>query len=107
MSKRSLRTGVAYHGNRMPSHAMADMKEIAKADMDIVVHMLSHTDWDRHKNVMKDIFAITEDAGMEVWVDNWGLGPADKPRELWKWLPIAHSFCRDRWCWRRHWKWQN
>ncbi|MBR6739526.1 MAG: hypothetical protein IKM04_00450 [Clostridia bacterium] len=29
--KRSLLTGVAYHGNRMPSHARADMAEIARA----------------------------------------------------------------------------
>jgi hypothetical protein len=96
MSKRSLRTGVAYHGNRMLSHARADMKEIAKADMDIVVHMLSHTDWDRHKNVMKDIFAITEDEGMEVWVDNWGLGgtPGDKSHFL-CYHPEAHQIFSD------------
>ena len=73
---RTLKTGVAYHGNRMPSHAREDMREIAKADMDIVVHMLSHIDWRRHKAVMKDIFAITEDQGLEVWVDNWGIGGA-------------------------------
>ena len=30
MAKRSLLTGVAYHGNRMPSHVKADMKEISK-----------------------------------------------------------------------------
>lgn len=84
MAKRSLLTGVAYHGNRMPSHVRADMAEIAAADMDIVVHMFSHTDWERHKTVMKDIFAITEDAGMEVWVDNWGIGgaPGDKSHFL-------------------------
>ena len=51
-----LRLGAAYHGNRMPSHVKQDMREIAKADMDIVVHMLSHTDWDRHKNIMKENF---------------------------------------------------
>ena len=90
---RTLKTGVAYHGNRMPSHARTDMQEIAKADMDIVVHMLSHTDWERHKNVMKDIFAITEDAGLEVWVDNWGLGgaPGDRSHFL-AYHPEAHMY---------------
>ena len=34
-----LKTGVAYHGNRLLSHAIADMKEIVRADMDIVVHI--------------------------------------------------------------------
>ena len=69
MAKRSLLTGVAYHGNRMPSHVRTDMVEIAKADMDIVVHMLSHTDWTRHKRVMKDIFASK---GIRATVDFWG-----------------------------------
>jgi len=93
MAKRSLLTGVAYHGNRMPTHIRADMREIAKADMDIVVHTFSHTDWDRHKNVMKDVFAITEDAGMEVWVDPWGLGgpPGDKSHFL-AYHPEAHMY---------------
>ncbi len=93
MAKRSLLTGVAYHGNRMPSHVKADMKEISKADMDIVVHMFSHTDWDRHNKIMKDIFAITEDAGMEVWVDNWGLGgpPGDKSHFL-AYYPDSHIY---------------
>ena len=75
-----LRTGVAYHGNRMPTHARADMAEIARAGMDIVVHMLSHTDWERHRSAMRDIFAISEDAGLEVWVDNWGLAGAPGDR---------------------------
>ena len=93
MPKRSLLTGVAYHGNRMPTHVRTDMAEIARADMDIVVHMLSHTDWTRHKRVMKDIFAITEDAGLEVWVDNWGLGgaPGDCSHFL-AFHPDAHMY---------------
>ena len=31
--ERKLKTGCAYHGNRMLSHAITDMKEIANADM--------------------------------------------------------------------------
>ena len=75
-----IKTGVAYHGNRMPSHFREDVKEIVDADMDIIVHMFSHTDWERHSKIMKDLVAISEDAGLEVWVDNWGIGgrPGDK-----------------------------
>ena len=93
MAQRSLLTGVAYHGNRMPSHVRADMKEISKADMDIVVHMFSHTDWDRHNKKMKEIFDITRDAGMDVWVDNWGLGgpPGDKSHFL-AYYPDSHIY---------------
>ena len=91
--ERKLKTGVAYHGNRMLSHAIEDMKDIARSDMDIVVHMLSHTDWERHSEVMKDIFAATEAEGLEVWVDNWGIGgaPGDKSHFL-AYHPEAHSY---------------
>ena len=63
----------------MLSHAITDMKEIAMADMDIVVHMLSHTDWERHADVMEDIFKASEAEGLEVWVDNWGICRTDRP----------------------------
>ena len=88
-----LKTGVAYHGNRMLSHAIEDMRKIARADMDIVVHMLSHNDWERHDAVMKDIFKATESFGLEVWVDNWGIGgaPGDKCHFL-AYHPEAHSY---------------
>ena len=89
---KKLKTGAAYHGNRMLSHAMADMKEMSRADMDIVVHMLSHTDWERHDKVMADIFKASEAEGLEVWVDNWGIGgaPGDKCHFL-GYHPEAHT----------------
>ena len=91
IKRKALLTGVAYHGNRMPSHVRTDMEEIARADMDIVVHMLSHTDWERHKNIMKENIRITEEYGMEVWMDNWGIGgaPGDRSHFL-AYHPEAH-----------------
>ena len=91
IKRKALLTGVAYHGNRMPSHVRTDMEEIARADMDIVVHMLSHTDWERHKNIMKENIRITEEYGMDVWVDNWGIGgaPGDRSHFL-AYHPEAH-----------------
>ena len=86
-----LRTGAAYHGNRMLHHAEADMRDMADNHMNLVVHMFSHTDWDRHCRVMKDMVEISEEAGLEVWVDNWGLGgmPGDKSHFL-SYHPEAH-----------------
>ena len=91
-----LKTGAAYHGNRMLSHAIEDMKEMVRADMDVVVHMLSHTDWERHSNVMGDIFKASEDLGLEVWVDNWGIGgsPGDRAHFL-AYHPEAHTYYGD------------
>ena len=91
-----LKTGAAYHGNRMLSHAISDMREMVRADMDVVVHMLSHNDWERHDKVMGDIFKASEDLGLEVWVDNWGIGgsPGDRAHFL-GYHPEAHTYYGD------------
>ena len=88
-----LRTGAAYHGNRMLHHAQADLRDMADNHMNLVVHMFSHTDWDRHCRVMRDMVELSEEAGLEVWVDNWGLGgpPGDKSHFL-ALHPEAHQY---------------
>ena len=92
MEKR-LRLGAAYHGNRMLRHAREDLLDMATHGMDLVVHMFSHTDWDRHKMVMKDMIAMSEDMGLDVWVDNWGLAgpPGDKSHFL-SYYPDSHIY---------------
>ena len=91
MNQKPLRLGTAYHGNRMPHHAREDLLDIATHGMDLVVHMFSHTDWDRHKMVMKDILEMSMEFGLEPWVDNWGLGgpPGDKSHFL-AYYPDSH-----------------
>ena len=80
MNTRPLRLGAAYHGNRMPHHAAEDFRDMASHGMDLVVHTFSHTDWDRHSEVVSRLIGMSADAGLESWVDNWGLGgpPGDK-----------------------------
>ncbi len=92
MELHPLRLGAAYHGNRMLHHAQEDLRDIMNHGMDIVVHMLSHTDWDRHLERMKDMIRLSEDIGLESWIDNWGLGgpPGDKSFFL-AYHPEAHQ----------------
>lgn len=75
-----LKLGCAYHGNRILSHVREDMLDIVSKNMNLVVHMYTHNDMMRHHNVLKDIISVTEDFGLETWVDNWGIdgGPGDK-----------------------------
>ncbi len=93
---RKLKTGAAYYGNRMLSHAIADMKDMARSNLDIVVHMLTHNDMERSSEVVRDIFKATEAEGLEVWVDNWGISgaPGDKGHFL-AYHPEAHSYYGD------------
>ena len=78
--ERTLKLGTAYHSNRILRHVEEDMTDIVNHHMNTVVHMFTHNDMDRHRSVLKDIIAISEDKGLEVWVDNWGVddGPGDK-----------------------------
>lgn len=73
---KELKIGVAYHSNRLYSHVEADMKELVESGFNLVCHMFTHTDWVRCPSVMKDIFAMTQGLGLELWVDNWGLNGA-------------------------------
>ncbi len=96
MTSAKLRLGVAYHGNRMLHHVREDMQDIVRHNCNLVVHMFSHNDWDRHKETMREIIAISEAAGLEVWIDNWGLGgpPGDKSHFL-SYYPAAHQVYND------------
>ena len=88
----TLKTGVAYHSNRILKHVEEDMRDIIDHDFNLVVHMLTHNDWDRHRRIMKQIVGITEGFGLEVWLDNWGLGgpPGDKSHFL-AYYPGSHQ----------------
>lgn len=93
---KKLKTGVAYHGNRILKHVEEDMKDISARNMNTVLHMFTHNDWDRHLGVMKNIFDISKENGLEVWVDNWGLGgpPGDKSHFL-QYHPESHQVLSD------------
>ena len=91
-----LTLGVAYHGNRLLSNVEHDMKDIIHHHFNTVVHMFSHNDWDRSSNIMKKIFDMTKGLGLDLWVDNWGLGgtPGDKSHFL-CYHPEAHQIFSD------------
>ncbi len=95
-SMKKLNLGVAYHGNRILKHVQEDMRDIVNHNMNFVVHMFSHNDMDRHKNIMKEIFDITKSYGLDIWVDNWGIGgpPGDKSHIL-QYYPDAHQVYSD------------
>lgn len=93
---KKLNLGVAYHGNRILKHVQEDMRDIVNHHMNFVVHMFTHNDMDRHKNIMKEIFDITKSYGLDIWVDNWGIGgpPGDKSHIL-QYYPDAHQVYSD------------
>ena len=52
---KKLELGVAYHGNRILKHVQDDMLDILKHNANLFVHMYTHNDMLRNKNLMSDI----------------------------------------------------
>jgi len=69
-----MKTGVAYHGNRMLSHLRDDLRDIIAHNCTYVVHMFSENDYMRHREVLKDMVRLTQEFGLEAWIDSWGMG---------------------------------
>lgn len=69
-----MKTGCSYFGNRITRYAARDMKSLARAGFTYVVHTFSEFDLMFHRRNMRDIFAASRDAGLDVWADPWGVG---------------------------------
>lgn len=70
-----MKTGVSYFGNRMAEHyAARDLPEIVTAGCTYVVHTLSEEDVRHYAGSVRAMVEATRAAGLEAWVDPWGVG---------------------------------
>ena len=70
-----MKLGVTYLGNRFVRHyAERDLPEIVEAGCDYVVHTFSEYDLAFHSGEISALVDATHAAGLEAWVDCWGLG---------------------------------
>ena len=70
-----MKLGVTYLGNRFVRHyAERDLPEIVAAGCDYVVHTVSEYDLAFHSGEISALVDATRQAGLEAWLDCWGLG---------------------------------
>lgn len=69
----AVETGVAYFSGRTLRHVRADLRDMVEHGCTYVVHCLTETDLAYHRQTMADIVRATHDAGLEVWLDPWGV----------------------------------
>ncbi|MCY4582311.1 MAG: hypothetical protein OXE50_05860 [Chloroflexi bacterium] len=70
-----MKLGVTYLGNRFVRHyAERDLPEIVEAGCDYVVHTFSEYDLAFHSGEIGALVDATHQAGLEAWLDCWGLG---------------------------------
>lgn len=68
-----MKLGCSYFGNRILRYVQKDMESLAKDSFDYVVHTFSENDLAFYAKSMKEIVKATHDAGLEVYIDPWGV----------------------------------
>jgi hypothetical protein len=68
-----METGVAYFSSRDVRHVSGDLQEIVDYGCTYVVHCFTETDLAYYRDTVREVVAATHGAGLEVWLDPWGL----------------------------------
>ncbi len=69
-----MKLGCSYFGNRILKHFLHDLEELRAMGCDFVVHTYSENDMVFCHAAVADLVAATKDAGLEAWIDPWGVG---------------------------------
>ena len=70
-----MKTGVSYFGNRILEHYRdRDLPEMVATGCTYVVHTFSENDLQFYADTMKEMADATHEAGLEVYLDPWGVG---------------------------------
>ncbi len=70
---KKVKVGVSYYGVRNPVHVAQDLYEMASSGIDYVVHTYTENDMAFYHETMVEIVRMTHEAGMEVYIDPWGV----------------------------------
>ena len=68
-----METGVSYFSGRTLRHVRADLEDMVAHHCTYVVHCLTETDLLYYPEAMRDIVQTTHEAGLEAWLDPWGV----------------------------------
>ena len=69
-----MKLGTSYFGSRILRHVREDMKKMADDGCNFVVHTMSEHDVAYHAGTMVDVVKASREAGLEVFLDPWGIG---------------------------------
>ena len=84
-----METGVSYFSSRDLRHVREDLREMAESGCTYVVHCFTETDLAYYRETMRHVVGLTHEAGMEAWLDPWGLTGIFSGETLAK-FPLSH-----------------
>ncbi|MBM3316344.1 MAG: hypothetical protein FJY75_00685 [Candidatus Eisenbacteria bacterium] len=76
----------SYFGNRIPRHVGSDMERLRALGFDRVVHTFCENDLRYYRRTMGEIVRISEDCGLEVLLDPWGVAGVFGGEAFSQWL---------------------
>jgi len=91
-------TGVSYFSSRTLRHVRADLADMLAHHCTYVVHCLTETDLLYYRDTMREVVDATHDAGLEAWLDPWGVAGIFSGETLSRFLidqPEAHQVLSD------------
>ncbi|OGO50936.1 MAG: hypothetical protein A2148_02240 [Chloroflexi bacterium RBG_16_68_14] len=65
--------GVSYFSSRDLRHAREDLEEMVTHGCTYAVHCFTETDLLYYRGAMQEVLRATRDAGLEAWLDPWGV----------------------------------
>ena len=68
-----MKLAASYFGNRMARHVAADMEALRALGCERVVHTFSENDLAYYAGTLREIVALSRDAGLDVALDPWGV----------------------------------
>jgi len=68
-----IETGVSYFSSRDLRHVRQDLDDMVAQDCTYVVHCFTETDLLYYRRTVQDVVNATRDAGLEAWLDPWGV----------------------------------
>src|SRR3989304_1271445 len=69
----AMETGVSYFSSRTLRHVSDDIQGMVDQGCSYVVHCYTETDLAYYRDTMRDVVAASHGAGLEAWLDPWGL----------------------------------
>jgi hypothetical protein len=70
-----MKTGISYFGNRIPEHFVErDLPDIVAHGCTYIVHTFSENDLHHYAEALKTMVSETHKAGLEAYLDPWGVG---------------------------------
>ncbi|MDR4508548.1 MAG: hypothetical protein MRJ65_10000 [Candidatus Brocadiaceae bacterium] len=91
----AMKFGASYFGNRIVRHVREDMKKMVEDGCTFVVHCMSEHDIAYHSGTMLDIVKVSQEVGLEVFLDPWGVGRVFGGESFSHFVKV-HPDCRQR-----------